>query len=279
MTDATDPVLLSPIGYVRCDRKYRYETARQGVLAQDSVAVIELFPRQNFEQALKDILDFERLWIIYLFHLNRNWKPLVNVPRHRRDKVGVFATRAPYRPNPIGISCVRLLGIDGLRLTIGDVDILDATPVLDIKPYLPYADSFPEARTGWVGDACAECYAIEFSSGAEARMTWILQHAAINLAGFIEVQLQHFPTDMLRKRIAGSVEKGEYILSYRTWRIHYVVREADKIVFVTAVRSGYSPDELEDVDNDTYFDKRIHRRFVDSFNNIHTPLVEPDVSV
>ena len=143
-------ITLNPIGFLQSDLKQRYETPRQGVLAKESKAVIILNANENFEQAVKDLEGFERIWVIYQFHLNKNWKPLVTPPRHTRSKVGVFATRAPYRPNHIGLSCVKLDKVDGLKIHISESDILDGSPILDIKPYLPYSDSFPDVKTGWV---------------------------------------------------------------------------------------------------------------------------------
>jgi tRNA (adenine37-N6)-methyltransferase len=276
MTDESEPVLLHPIGHVRCAKKYRYETARQGVLAPDSTATIELLPRHNFEQALKDISDFERIWVLSLFHLNRNWKPLVHVPRHRRDKVGVFATRAPYRPNPIGLSCVTLLSVQGLSLTIGNVDLLDGTPVLDLKPYLPYADAFPDAGTGWVKNACSDCYAIDATDEAMLECGWIRTHAGINLPGFIEVQLQHAPRDTERKRITPAAHEDEYVLAYRTWRIFYRVLDFEKRVVVTHIRSGYFPEELAHGMEDKYRDKTLHRRYLQFLQESRTGIAEPE---
>ena len=116
-------IVLKPIGYLKSDLIYRYETPRQGILAGEDISVIELLPHQNFEQAVSQLDGFERIWIIYQFHLNTNWKPLVNPPRHTRKKVGVFASRAPYRPNQIGMSCVKLVKVDGLKIYISQSDI------------------------------------------------------------------------------------------------------------------------------------------------------------
>ena len=146
----SEKIIIEPIGIIRSNLSHRYETPRQGVLAGKEVSVIELNPKNNFEQALKYLDGFERIWVLYQFHLNKNWKPLVNPPRHTRKKVGVFATRAPYRPNHIGMSCVKLEKVDGLKIFISESDILDLFPIIDIKPYLPYSDSFPDADTGWV---------------------------------------------------------------------------------------------------------------------------------
>jgi tRNA (adenine37-N6)-methyltransferase len=113
-------------------------------------ATIELLPGRNFEQALKDLAGFERIWVIAWLHLNENWQPTVIPPRGPKVRRGLFATRSPHRPNPIAISALKLVRIEGLTLHVHGIDLLDGTPVLDIKPYVPYADAFPDAREGWL---------------------------------------------------------------------------------------------------------------------------------
>ncbi|MBT4511941.1 MAG: tRNA (N6-threonylcarbamoyladenosine(37)-N6)-methyltransferase TrmO, partial [Chloroflexi bacterium] len=109
---------------------------------------IEVFA--EFGDGLKDIEGFERLWL--LFWCNRaSTCRLVVEPYLDNSPHGIFATRSPSRPNPIGLSCVRLVGRDGLRLDIADVDLLDGTPLLDIKPFVPQFDNFEVGKTGWYG--------------------------------------------------------------------------------------------------------------------------------
>ena len=140
----------TPIGIFRCDAKYAYDVPRQGILAGENVGRVELAPGMNFEAALDAIEGFSRIWLIFAFDRNEGrWRPKVQPPRHIDHKVGVFATRSPYRPNPIGLSCVELLEVKGRVLVVKGHDLLDGTPILDVKPYLPYADSFPDAAPGW----------------------------------------------------------------------------------------------------------------------------------
>ncbi|MBL0175946.1 MAG: tRNA (N6-threonylcarbamoyladenosine(37)-N6)-methyltransferase TrmO [Ignavibacteria bacterium] len=271
MPDQDGRFTFEPIGVFHGARKHRYETPRQGVLAPDATGVIALLPQRNFEQALRDLEHFERIWVLSVFHLNPHWKPLVSVPRHREDKVGVFATRAPYRPNPIGLSCVRLDGIDGLELRVSEADLLDGSPVLDIKPYLPYADSFPDAHTSWVLDALSDLYTIEEAHSAVAQLDWVRDASDINLRGFIDVQLQHEPASRRRKRIAllspqSGTSPALYALSYRTWRIVYTIDEDARRVTVHGLASGYTAAELEAGAEDRYGDKDVHRAFLSRFS-------------
>ena len=213
-----DKIEITPIGLVHSDMRYRYETPRQGILAGEKISVIELAPNMNFEQAVKGLEGIERIWVLYRFHLNNNWKPMVTPPRHTRKKIGVFATRAPYRPNAIGMSCVKLVEVKGLNIYISNSDILDGSPVIDIKPYLPYSDSFPDSDTGWVKSGLENIYTVEFKDLALRQTEWLLEVSRINLQSFVRLQLEFNPTDNSRKRITRSVETSDcYTLAYRTW--------------------------------------------------------------
>ena len=138
---------LEPIGYVRSSLTTKVEAARQPRVGTDTRARIELLPGHNFEHALEDLASWELIWVIFWFHLNSGWRPKVLPPRSKTGRKGVFATRSPHRPNPIGISVVPLERIDGLTLHIRDADLLDGTPVLDLKPYIAYSDAHPTAGT------------------------------------------------------------------------------------------------------------------------------------
>jgi tRNA-Thr(GGU) m(6)t(6)A37 methyltransferase TsaA len=144
------------IGYVHSPYKERFGTPRQPPVTEQTLddrvqeATIELVPGRNFEQALKDLDGFEYIWVLAWLHLNEGWNPQVIPPRGPKVKRGLFATRAPHRPNPIGLSALKLVGIDGRMLKVSGIDLLDGTPVLDIKPYIPYSDAFPNARAGWL---------------------------------------------------------------------------------------------------------------------------------
>jgi tRNA-Thr(GGU) m(6)t(6)A37 methyltransferase TsaA len=105
--------------------------------------------RDQFVPGLRDLDGFDRIWLIYWFNRASDAQMSV-IPYRDTVERGLFATRVPARPNPIGMSCVRLLGIDGATLRLADVDILDGTPLLDIKPYVPQYDNYPVQRCGWL---------------------------------------------------------------------------------------------------------------------------------
>jgi len=104
-----------------------------------------------YEPGLADLAGFSRIIVLYLFHRSQGYA-LTVIPFLDTRPRGLFATRAPRRPNPIGLSVLRLTGMEGIRLLVEDVDILDGTPVLDIKPYVPSFDAFPHEASGWFGE-------------------------------------------------------------------------------------------------------------------------------
>ena len=127
------------IGVLRGGGEFPQQAPRQGVYARNE-GYIELFPHCNYEQALEDLGGFERIWLLFVFDRNVNWKPKVLPPYGIDRKVGTFASRSPYRPNPVGLSAVELVKIEGLKVYIRNFDLLDGTPILDIKPYIPEVD-------------------------------------------------------------------------------------------------------------------------------------------
>ena len=160
----------APIGLLHTGLRWRYEAPRQAGFS-DAKARIELYPGRGFEQALEDLAGFERVWVLFVFHLNATWKPKVTPPYAPENrKYGVFSTRSPHRPNPVGLSCVELEGIDGLNVYLNHCDILDRTPVLDIKPYIPAVDAFPESKAGWRDELVLTEWTHDFSPIARAQM-------------------------------------------------------------------------------------------------------------
>lgn len=149
-----------PIAIAHTPYKERFGTPHQATTTRGTRdgapadAVIELLPHVPLD-ALRALEGFERIWLIYVFHMNEGWSALVTPPRGPRIKRGVLATRSPHRPAPIGLSAVELVSIEERLLHVRGIDLLDGTPILDIKPYIPYADAFPGARAGWVDEVDA----------------------------------------------------------------------------------------------------------------------------
>jgi tRNA-Thr(GGU) m(6)t(6)A37 methyltransferase TsaA len=144
-----DAIVYAPVGVVHSPLKEAYGAPIQSIAAHNVEGVIEVFPQ--YAEGLRDIEGFSHLILVYHFHLSEESSLIVR-PYLDDGTHGVFATRAPARPNPIGISVVRLVRVDGTRLHVTGVDILDGTPVLDIKPYVPQFDAIRAEKIGWLKD-------------------------------------------------------------------------------------------------------------------------------
>lgn len=147
LRQAEQAIRLAAIGIIHTPHKETGGMPIQPVYAEDARGTIEVFPA--YADGLRDLEGFDRLWLIYSFHQAGPARLRV-VPFRDTVERGVFATRAPCRPNAIGMSCVRLLSVAGNVLTVAGVDILDGTPLLDIKPYVPEFDAHPQSRAGWL---------------------------------------------------------------------------------------------------------------------------------
>lgn len=162
------------IGIVHSPYKEKFAVPRQPGIVTSAKGQIELLPPYNDEHAIRDLEQFSHLWVLFVFHgtQEQGWKPLVRPPRLGGNvKTGVFSTRSTFRPNPIGMSAVALEGIkrEGQKviIEIAGMDLLDGTPVVDIKPYIPYSDSLPGAHAGYAADKPTARMPVEFSAEAE----------------------------------------------------------------------------------------------------------------
>ncbi len=248
---------LSPIGVIHTPYSERYAAPRQSEASeQRTEGVIELFPGKNFEQALSDIEGFDKIWVLYWFHRNTTWKPKVLPPRGRVRR-GLFATRSPHRPNPIGISAVTLLGVQGRMLTIENPDMLDGTPLIDIKPYVPYADAFPEARAGWLDALPQRVFTVVWSEEAAAQNTWLAPHT-VDLRSIVDPLLQVDPFPHPYRRITVR-EDGLYSMACQSWRVAFAIEE--DIVRVIGIDSGYTREQVETALGGTLHQQQAHRHW------------------
>ena len=162
--------IVKPIAYIQTDFKEKFGIPRQSGRAPTLTAKILFTPEYRNADALREIEGFSHLWLLFDFSLahKNEWSPTVRPPRLGGNRrVGVFASRSPFRPNPIGLSCAKLLKVehterDGAVLLVSGADLLDGTPILDIKPYLPFADCIPEATAGYAGEHAQDGVNVEF---------------------------------------------------------------------------------------------------------------------
>lgn len=252
---------VSPIGFFKSPQVAPYEAGRQPD-AHHSEGVIELLPGQNFEQALEGLQPGQRIWILFQFHHNDHWNPKVLPPRGGNKKIGVFATRSPYRPNAIGMSTVEILKIEGLKIFVSASDILDGTPILDLKPYISYADSFTDQTPEWLSNT--DRFTVALSTKAEEQLNYLEARGLTQLRGFLEHQLEFEPTNHKKKRVKPDQTLADtFVIAYKTWRVLFSINENQ--VHILKIFTGYSELELNS-NEDPYSDKSLHREFNLAFN-------------
>lgn len=221
---------IEPIGYFHCSKLDNYDAAHQPNLDDaHQLGYIELKKGFQFDYALEDLDSFSHIWILFLFDRNSSWKPKVQPPRGSQNKRGVFATRSPYRPNFIGMSCVKLEKIEGLKVWVSGFDLLDQTSIIDIKPYLPQSDIIPDANMGWL-EGLPE-FKIEFSSESTEELAKTDSELSKKLKFFIETQLKFDPTSSKQKRIRVlDKDKALYELAYKLHRVQYSIEDQNIVI-------------------------------------------------
>jgi tRNA-Thr(GGU) m(6)t(6)A37 methyltransferase TsaA len=167
---------LNAIGYIRSGFREKFAVPRQPGMVKSMTSTIEMLPDFSRPDAFRALREFSHIWIIFIFHqsLGKDWHDTVRPPRLGGNaRVGVFASRSPFRPNPVGISAVELLDIEfsggTCRMHIRGADLIDGTPVLDIKPYLPYSDSI-NASSGFA-KAPESTMLVEFTQDVQHRLS------------------------------------------------------------------------------------------------------------
>lgn len=171
-------MLIEPIAHIETDFPTKFGVPRQSGLAPALRARIVFTPPYRNPDCLRGLADFSHLWLIWEFDrvADAGWSPTVLPPKlGGKTRVGVFATRSPFRPNPLGLSCVQLLAVElhgkqGPVLTVAGADLVDGTPIYDIKPYLPYADAHPDAIDGFDGKRDDKPLTIVFPPELEQRI-------------------------------------------------------------------------------------------------------------
>lgn len=255
---------LTPIGRVHSPFNERVEAPRQARLGAGVEGRVVLYEGHGYEDALVDLEQWDHVWLVFWFHQNVEYRPKVQPPRSAKKR-GVLATRAPYRPNPIGLSAVRLLRVEGLTLHVANLDILDGTPVLDIKPYVPYADAIPNANHGWLdeqtlGDRAPPAdplaaYQVSYAALAAEQLAYLGDTHGIALRARIDSSLALGPSPHAYRRIR-RVGEG-YVLAVKDFRVEFSVLE--RTITVHALKSGYRPEALFSPEGDA---PEAHRAFV-----------------
>jgi len=218
--------IFHPIGIIHSCFTEKFGIPRQPGLVPAARASLEMLPPYDRDEAFRGLKDFSHLWIVFVFHGidARKWQPTVRPPRlGGNTRIGVFATRSGFRPNPIGMSSVVLESVrrdhGKMVLDLSGIDIMDQTPVLDIKPYLPYADIIPEAVGGFAVDPPRSSLSIEFTAQALQACT-LLEQTYPGFCDLVDQVLRADPRPAyIDKRSAGT-EFGVWLYDINVrWRV------------------------------------------------------------
>ena len=203
----SDSLTLQPVAVIHTPYKEKFSVPRQPNLVQDGTGIVELLPPYNQVEAVRGLEQFSHLWLIFQFDQipQGKWHPTVRPPRlGGNQRVGVFASRSTHRPNPLGLSKVELRHIecknDKVLLHLGAVDLVDGTPILDIKPYLAYADSEPNAISGFAQSEPKPLLQVEFTEEAES---------AVKKYSKNRPHLQRFITEVIQQDPRPAYQQGK----------------------------------------------------------------------
>lgn len=224
-----------PIGLIRSPFTDKFGIPRQPNLATAAEARLELLPPCDREECFRELEGFSHVWILFLFHaaIDEGWRATVRPPRlGGRKRVGVFASRSPHRPNPIGMSVVPQLGLERrngrLSLRLGAVDLLDGTPVLDVKPYVPYSDSLPDAAPGYAIGEPVTLSEVEFTEEASAEVERCDPDGRLKLRALIEQVVAQDPRPGYMARYP---ERQRFGMRLYDLEVKWVMREGRASVF------------------------------------------------
>lgn len=238
---------LRQIGVIQSPYKEKFAVPRQPGLVPDGTGELRLLAPYNLPDAVRGLEAFSHIWLVFIFHqtLEQGWHPTVRPPRlGGNSRIGVFATRSTFRPNPIGMSLVALRGIrlQGAEviLELGSLDLVDGTPVVDIKPYLPYAESIPMAQAGFAQNIPVAGMAVTFSSAAELRLAALTDRYP-HLRRFITDVLAQDPRPAYRRERNDERTYAALLLAFNvSWRVVGTVAEVLSIEDSPGAAAGTS---------------------------------------
>ena len=251
------------IGVIRSPYKEKFAVPRQPGLVKSANGELHLIAPYNQADAVRGLEAFSHLWILFVFHqtMEGGWRPTVRPPRLGGNaRMGVFATRSTFRPNPIGMSLVELKEVvchkDSVILKLGSLDLVDGTPVVDIKPYLPFAESLPDASASYAQSAPAAEMAVSFTAEVEKQLL-TLEKRYPQLTLFIREVLAQDPRPAYRK---GEETGKTYAVWLHDFNVRWRVTDAGFEVFALEPRFG----SLDLVDGTPVVDIKPYLPFAES---------------
>ncbi len=214
------------LGILHSPFKEKFAIPRQPRLVPEAIGRLQILPPYDNEACVRELSQFSHLWLLFMFseNLDKGWTPTIRPPRlGGNKKVGVFASRSTFRPNGIGMSAVELLEVNtsskGVELILGGVDLLDQTPIIDIKPYLPYSDIISTAKGGFADERPINTMTVSFTADAQAQC---LQHQQQypQLQSLIEKLLIEDPRPAYKKNSDKKQSYGVRLYQFNvTWEV------------------------------------------------------------
>jgi tRNA-Thr(GGU) m(6)t(6)A37 methyltransferase TsaA len=230
-------IKMKAIGTVKSCYPDKFGTPRQPGLVPQSKAFLELNPQWQPEQSLQGLEGYSHLWVIFEFHKNTHerFHAKVHPPRLKGESVGVFATRSPHRPNSIGLSLVKIESVEETGVWVSGIDLIDGTPILDLKPYLPEIESRPQASSGWAGEV--QNLEIQFIwpepalADLKAWCAWRKKESLEDLKALIEATLKLDPRPVVYRGYEGQDSKHRDEHALRIWDgdVHFKFVESARI--------------------------------------------------
>ena len=183
------------IGVLESCYREKFGTPRQPHLVPASFARLKIYPEYSPEHSLAGLAEFSHVWLLSWFHLstNKTFHPKIHPPRLKGGKIGLFASRSPHRPNPVGLSLTKLERVEKDTLYLSGIDLVDGTPILDVKPYLPISDIAAAPLSGWVPLNAFPELKVDFSPKALKDILRIHPKGAGDISGLIAGTLRHDP--------------------------------------------------------------------------------------
>jgi tRNA-Thr(GGU) m(6)t(6)A37 methyltransferase TsaA len=272
---------LRPIGYIRSGKHVKFQARHQPDEREAEENHLELLPDADLALATRDLEGFERVWLVWWFHRNSTWRPTVIPPRGPQRRRGVFATRSPHRPNALGLTPVRLLGIEagGRVLRLGPCDLVEGTPVFDIKPYVPAYDAFPNARAGWIDEVdaaerAAPRFVVDLSARAVEQAEWLRSGWGVDFMPRVRELLARDPAPHRTRRIRRVPEEhgGGLEIGCGAWRALFVCDETAGRVTITGIGPAYPLWQLDREGAEQIADREAQRAFLVRWPEAELPL-------
>lgn len=279
-------LLLRPIGHIRSGKHVKFQARHQPDEREPEENYLELVPEADLALATADLAGFERVWLVWWFHRNSTWRPQVIPPRGPQKRRGVFATRSPHRPNALGLTPVRLLGVErgGRLLRLGPCDLVEGTPVFDIKPYVPAYDSFPGSRAGWIDEVDAAeraepGFEVTLAPRAVEQAEWLRTGHGVDFLPRVRELLARDPAPHRTRRIRRVAPEhgGGFEIGCGAWRAMFLVDAATRPprVTITGLGPAYPLRLLQDAGQENVPDRDAQAAFLARWPESELPLKAP----